>query len=109
MSKQLLILGGGFGLYAYLPAALKANWQVSTLKRYRNFLSNRTELVDFVGQITFEEEDGLDLDLYAGIVVARNPIEQFKFVQQALDFKGHYFLEKPIGATMDSSLELLKI
>lgn len=109
MSKQLLILGGGFGLYGYLPAALKANWQVSTLERYRNFLSTRTELVDFVNQITLVEEDNLDLDIYEGIVIARNPIEQLKFVQQTSDFKGHYFLEKPIGVTLDSSLELLKI
>lgn len=109
MSKQLLILGGGFGLYGYLPAALKTDWQVSTLERYRNFLSNRTELVDFVNQIIFVEEDSLNLDLYEGIVIARNPNEQLKFVQQNSGFKGHYFLEKPIGATIDSSLELLKI
>jgi hypothetical protein len=109
MSKQLLILGGGFGLYGYLPAALKANWQVSTLERYRNFLNNRTELVDLVNQISFVEEDNLDLDIYDGIVIARNPIEQLKFVKQASGFKGHYFLEKPIGATLDSSLELLEI
>lgn len=109
VNKQLLILGGGFGLYGYLPAALKLNWRVSTLERYRNFLSNRTELVDLVNQITFVEEDSLNLDLYGGIVVARNPIEQFKFVQQTSDFKGHYFLEKPIGVSLDSSLKLLKI
>lgn len=109
MNKQLLILGGGFGLYGYLPAALKAKWRVSTLERYRNFLSDRTELVDFVNQITFVEEDNLDLDMYEGIVIARNPIEQLKFVKKTSDFKGHYFLEKPIGATFDSSLELLRI
>lgn len=109
MSKQLLILGGGFGLYGYLPAALKANWQVSTLKRYRNFLVDRTELVDFFNQISFVEEESLDLDHYEAIVIARNPVEQLKFVRQTSDYKGHYFLEKPIGATLASSLDLLEI
>jgi hypothetical protein len=109
VNNQLLVLGGGFGLYGYIPAALKLNLRVATLERYRNFLSNRTELVDFVNQITFVEEDNLDFDMYEGIVVARNPIEQLKFVQQTSVFKGHYFLEKPIGATLHSSLELLKI
>lgn len=109
MNKQLFILGGGFGLYGYLPAAIKANWRVSTLERYRNFLNDRIELVDFVGQITFVNEEGLDLDLYSGVVVARNPTEQFKFVQETSDYKGHYFLEKPIGNTLDSSLELLNM
>ena len=109
MNKQLLVLGGGFGLYGYLPAALTLNWRVSTLERYRNFLNNRTELVDLVNQISFVEEDSLDFDLYDGIVVARNPIEQFEFVQQSSGFKGHYFLEKPIGASLNSSLELLNI
>ncbi len=109
MNKPLLVLGGGFGLYGYLPAALILNWRVSTLERYRNFLSQRPELVDYVNQIKFVKEDCLDLDLYGGIVIARNPIEQFKFVRQTPNFEGHYFLEKPIGATLDSSLELLKI
>ena len=107
MNNQLLILGGGFGLYGYLPAAIKANWQVSTLERYRNFLNDRVELVSFVNQITFVQEESLDLDFYGGIVVARNPVEQLNFVQQTSGFKGHYFLEKPIGATPDSSQELL--
>jgi hypothetical protein len=109
VNKQLLILGGGFGLYGYLPAALEANWQVSTLERYRNFLNNRAELLELVNQITFVQEESLDLDSYHSVVVARNPMRQFEFVQETSDFKGHYFLEKPIGATLDLSLALLKI
>lgn len=96
-------------MYGYLPAALKANWRVSTLERYKSFLNDRIELVDFVNQISFVQEEDLDLDLFGGIVVARNPIEQLKFVQQTSAYKGHYFLEKPIGTTLSSSLELLKI
>lgn len=109
VSKQLLILGGGFGLYGYLPAAIEANWRVSTLERYENFINNRIELVDFVNQITFLREESLDLNSFGGIVVARNPTEQFKFVLESSNYNGHYFLEKPIGNTKETSLELLNI
>lgn len=109
MNRKLLILGGGFGLYGYLPAALKANWDISTLERYRTSLYGRKELDNFANQISFMQEADIDLDLFDGVVIARNPSEQLKFVEQASRYEGHFYLEKPIGATLKSSLDLLKL
>ena len=107
MNNQLLILGGGFGLYGYLPAALQTNWQVTTLSRYKQFIESRTELSGFIDQISFIAEENIDTNSYGGIVIARTPLQQFEFIQECSSFTGHFFLEKPLGQTPSSTSELL--
>ncbi len=107
MNNQILILGGGFGLYGYLPAALQTNWQVTTLSRYKQFIESRTELSGFMDRINFIAEENIDPNSYGGIVIARTPLQQFEFIQQCPSFTGHFFLEKPLGQTPSSTSELL--
>lgn len=109
MKNRLLILGGGFGLYGYLPAATETSWEVSTLTRYRNAILGRVELKGILSQVTFVEENKIDIESFDGIVIARDPTRQLDFVKQNSRFHGHFFLEKPIGATLSSSQEILNI
>ena len=109
MNNQLLILGGGFGLYGYLPAAMQTNWQVTTLSRYKNFLEERVELSGLLNRITFVAENDLDPNIYDAVVIARTPEQQVDFVRSNSSFEGHLFLEKPLGNTAKSTSELLDV
>lgn len=109
MNNKLLILGGGFGLYGYLPAAVQTSWQVTTLTRYQSFLENRIELSRFLNQVSFVTEDELDPNFYDAIVVARTPRQQVEFIQSNSSFEGRYFLEKPLGGSLSSTDDLLNI
>ena len=109
MNNQLLILGGGFGQYGYLPAALRANWQVTTLSRYKKFLLSRAELAELADQVTFVPENDLELNIYDAVVIARTPQQQIDFIRSNSLFEGHFFLEKPLGNTVKSTSELLDV
>ena len=109
VSGQLLILGGGFGLYGYVPAAIQASWQVTTLSRYKGWLEDRAELSGFLSRVDFISENDLDPQFYDAIVIARTPRQQFDFVQSNPTFEGHYFLEKPLGDTEKTTSQLLDI
>jgi hypothetical protein len=109
MNNQLLILGGGFGLYGYLPAAMQTYWQVTTLSRYKKFLEDRVELSGLLSRVTFVAENDLDPNIYDAVVIARTPQQQIDFVTSHSSFKGHLFLEKPLGNTVNSTSELLDV
>lgn len=107
MSNQLLILGSGFGLYGYLPAALSTDWEVTTLSRYRDFLNNRDILGDLTSQVNFVDEKQINLKRYSGVVIARTPDTQSQLVYKNPEFQGHFFLEKPLGLNSKSHLSLV--
>jgi hypothetical protein len=109
VSKRLLVLGGGFGLYGYLPAALQASWDVSILSRYRNLLLGRVELPSLLDRVMLIEESNLDVNSFEAVVIARSPSHQFEFIHENSSFKGHYFLEKPLGPSPALTFELLNI
>lgn len=107
MNNRLLILGGGFGIYGYLPAALKANWNVATLSRYKADLNARVELSNLVHQVSFVDENNLDPNSYDAVVVARTPQQQVNFIRANPSFSGHLFLEKPLGDSVNATTEVL--
>lgn len=109
VSKKLLILGAGFGLYGYLPAAIKNGYSVHTLNRYQSLISSRTELTDFVSRVEFVDEEIIDFNLFDGIVIARTPESQLDFVESNTDFKGHFFLEKPLGTNSGAHNQLVNL
>ena len=109
MNNRLLILGGGFGLYGYLPAAMQTDWHVTTLSRYKGFLEDRIELFGLLNRVTFVAEHDLDPNLYDAVVIARTPKQQIDFVKSHSSFEGHLFLEKPLGNTVNSTSELLDV
>ena len=109
MNNQLLILGGGFGLYGYLPAAIQTHWQVTTLSRYKSFLEERVELSRLLNRVTFVAENDLEPSAYDAVVIARTPQQQMDFVRSNSSFEGHLYLEKPLGGTVKSTSELLDV
>lgn len=109
MRKRLLILGGGFGLYGYMPAALKNEWEVTTLDRYKDFLNERSELKDYIQRLNFVNENDFDLEVYDGVVIARTPSQQSDIVNSNPTYSGHYFLEKPLGINAESHADILRI
>ena len=109
MNNKLLILGGGFGLYGYLPAAMQTYWQVTTLSRYKRFLEDRIELSGLLNRVNFVEENDIELNIYDAVVIARTPQQQIDFVRSNTSFDGHLFLEKPLGNTVKSTSELLDV
>jgi hypothetical protein len=109
VNNKLLILGGGFGLYGYLPAAMQTYWQVTTLSRYKRFLEDRIELSGLLNRVNFVEENDIELNIYDAVVIARTPQQQIDFVRSNTSFDGHLFLEKPLGNTVKSTSELLDV
>lgn len=109
MTRKLLVLGGGFGLYGYLPAALSAGWTVSTLEKYSQFIAERSELQGLRDKIEFIDERSLNFNDFQGIVIARTPDLQMHLIRENLQFTGHLFLEKPLGQDMDSHLAVTRI
>jgi len=109
VNDKLLILGGGFGLYGYLPAAMQTDWQVTTLSRYKGFLQDRAELSGLLDRVTFVAEHDLDPNIFDAVVIARTPQQQIDFVTSRSSFEGHLFLEKPLGSTVNSTSELLDV
>ena len=59
MNKKIGILGGGFGLYGYLPAFYNLGFDIFTLEKYSGFIKNRKDLEKLYDRINFissEEE-----------------------------------------------------
>lgn len=93
------IFGSGFGIYGYLPAFAQLGYEVVTLERYRTIISERSELSQYRGCISYldSELDVLNNSTY--IVVARDPKSQVTLVEKYLPKlipKKHVFFEKPL-------------
>lgn len=106
------ILGGGFGIYGYLPAVHKLGFEILLLDRYEKKLIERAELRDFLPSIRFCESEEVLIEASDCLVFARTPILQYHFISQntkALTSKKHVFLEKPLAINSHHSNELLEL
>ena len=108
MNKKLLILGGGFGLYGYLPAACESGFEVFTLTRYKPKIQKRKELKKYRDCINFVFEDNIDVNYFGIIVLARTPIQQQEFITTNNNYSGHYCLEKPLGFNSEATYSILQ-
>lgn len=105
--KSALILGGGFGLYGYIPAALNNGWHVTTDSRYKEEIRKRPELNTFVKNIDWIENPELEINSFDCVVIAKKPVQQFAIVNANLNYKGYFFLEKPLAPTFLQHRELV--
>jgi hypothetical protein len=105
--KSALILGRGFGLYGYIPAALNNGWSVTTDYRYIEEIRRRPELHTLINNIDFIENPELEINSFNFIIIAKKPIQQFAIVKANLSYEGHLFLEKPLAPTFSQHEELL--
>jgi hypothetical protein len=111
---NISILGSGFGIYGYLPAACSLGWKVTTLTRYKEKICKRDELSPYLPSITFVDSEFELLDSEFPIVFARTPGMQFEFLANTFESKvipSHLFLEKPLTNSIFNSeliLDLLR-
>ncbi len=97
MNKKVGILGGGFGLYGYLPAFANLDFEIFTLEKYERFIRKRADLTKYIKDINFLKEEDL-LSKVDCISISRNPESQYKFLVNYKDYEfNHLYLEKPIA------------
>lgn len=106
------IIGGGFGLYGWLPALVSSpDVEIATLEQYRIKLRLRPELRGLEERITFFEDPSRLLSRCECVVIARRPADQFRFVEElaSLGWKGCVVLEKPVAPNPEMAEALLEI
>lgn len=94
------ILGGGFGLYGYLPAVLHySSDNVLIPERYRATISNRSELARYMPRIHWTADEDQALCLADAVVLARRPIDQEVLLGHLISHRNirRIVLEKPLA------------
>ena len=105
------VLGGGFGLYGYLPAvALRTTGRIHTLARYREKIRRRTDIQAYEGRIIFEQDAKAVFARCNAVIIALRPVDQEYLLAKILDqrWKGKIILEKPFARTPELALALLE-
>lgn len=108
---MLAILGGGFGLYGYLPAALSLpDPSVVLLERYRSILRERAELAPFEERVRWVNSEHDALSMASRLVVARRPDDQRALLAQVERYPKlrALVLEKPLAGSPAASIELAR-
>jgi len=103
------ILGGGFGIYGYSPAIYKLEHQVITLEKYKKSYLDRIELNYLANSITFVEDENAVFTHSEALVLARIPSSVIALKEQIMDYPGHLFLEKPLGASADQQESIISL
>ena len=101
------ILGGGFGLYGYMPSFIDLNYEVITLKKYKPFLDSRKELSKYIDKLIFVNDETNLLKHSTSLVIARNPVGQEKIVNNLEKKYLHLYLEKPLASNNKNHGDLL--
>jgi hypothetical protein len=96
---RVAVLGGGFGLYGYLPALVSIGHTVVLPQRYRPTIDARAELQGFVDGIDWQADDGAALDRASAVVLARRPEDQLRLLPGILARPQieQLILEKPLA------------
>lgn len=104
------VIGGGFGLYGYVPALLQVpGIRVVLPMRYRTPFIERSDISSLIDSIHWVLDDEAALAECEGVVIAVPPIQQYEWVHRCLSLKqiSHLFLEKPVAATPQLAEALL--
>ena len=80
--KNFGILGGGFGLYGYLPAAFNNGFNILTLEKYKDFILSRADIKQFFNKIQFYKKDQEVINKSNILVIARRPGDQQKIIKK---------------------------
>ncbi len=109
--KQCTILGSGFGLYGYLPAAVNCGYYVLLPYRYKSIFDGRKELLRYKDSVSFVEKEEEAVKASSLCIVARRPEDQYRLIQQLISFNSleRLILEKPIAPNPKMAWELYKI
>ena len=103
------IVGGGFGLYGYLPALFNIfGGGIILPEVYRKIVTSRVELRQFDEQIQWEHSVESALLKSAGVVIATPPLAQIELLREILilDNIKEIVIEKPVAPTVDAAIQL---
>jgi len=101
-TKKVGILGGGFGLYGYMPAALQSNHSTLVLSKYKEMITVHPVLKNFIHQLQFIDSELELLNASDLLVFARTPEMQFDFIRNLSDLSKVYLFEKPLAQDIHS-------
>lgn len=107
---RIAVLGGGFGLYGYMPALFaSSDFTVILPTRYQEKLKQRNEITHFYNRVEWMNSDVDLLEHCEGIIIALPPEQQVRWVKKCLTYKtiSHILLEKPVAITPILSTDLI--
>lgn len=107
---MLGILGSGFGLYGYLPAAVAIGHSPIIIPaRYQDKFSSRHELKKFNEKIIWVKTDQDLIEMATTLVISKRPIDQYKELPNYLSQRqlNKIIFEKPLAIDPDSALKML--
>lgn len=106
------IIGGGFGLYGYLPAMAVRGYRVLLPTKYQASVAAREDLKQFKPIIDWVSSTEEGLRNACAVVIATPPAVQQRLVKKIIsDFPNieAFHLEKPIAATPTTAANLLDL
>lgn len=104
------VLGGGFGLYGYLPAlARHSRGKVLLLQRYCSVIEARPDLMDYLEAAEFCEDESELMSRADSLVMARRPEDTLGLLDRiaASGQLQTVILEKPVGRTPDEGADVI--
>lgn len=104
------ILGSGFGLYGYLPAAVALGFApILCPARYQDKFFSRDELKKFNESISWVDTDQDLIEMATTLVISKRPIDQFKGLPNYLSQRQlkKIIFEKPLAIDPVSALKML--
>lgn len=105
------ILGGGFGLYGYLPAvAAHTKGPIYTLAHYRGTIRERKDICAYEGRLAYKEDAKAIMAQCNAVIIALRPVDQEAILQEMLDqnWQGVAILEKPVARNPARAIALLE-
>ena len=109
MNQKVGILGGGFGLYGYLPAFANLDFNIFTLSKYQKFIESREDLKKYYKNINFLTSEDEIYDEVNLLCFVKNPESQYNFLQSkdSNNFE-HLYLEKPLSHNLNEFEKFIK-
>ena len=107
---MFLILGGGFGLYGYLPALIHGCGESVLLPlRYRERMGQRDDIRSLCDRVCWVVNEEQALDRAYAVVISKRPEDQLFWVDQCLKRPNlvDLILEKPLASSPALALSLL--
>lgn len=111
MSKCCLILGSGFGLYGYLPAACECGYNILLPERYKSILESRRDLNQYIDNVCLVNNDEVQkiLNSVNLMIIAKRPEDQEMILDKMLKntaFPNRIILEKPLAINPNRAVNL---
>jgi predicted dehydrogenase len=109
VDRRFGILGGGFGLYGWMPAIARfASGPIYTLRRYEQAVLARQELRQYYDRLLFVDDEQALMSQVDAIVCAQRPVDQYALVKKycGAGWDGVFILEKPLAPTPKQAKEI---